>query len=67
MASLFKMDVKTLKGVGTKTAEALNNLNIQTVGDLINFYPREYEFWDEELDLNTALTRKNSCIAIKII
>lgn len=67
MASLFKMDVKTLKGVGTKTAEALNNLNIQTVGDLINFYPREYEFWDEELDLNTALTRKNSCISIKII
>lgn len=35
--------VKTIKGIGPKKAVALEKLGIQTVGDLLSFYPRDYE------------------------
>ena len=41
----FETDIKYLKGVGTKRAEALNRLGIDTVGALLRFYPRAYEDW----------------------
>ena len=40
-------DVRELKGIGDKTAGALKKLHIQTVGDLISFYPREYDRLEE--------------------
>lgn len=36
--------VRYIKGVGDKRAEQLARLGIYTVGDLINYYPRDYEF-----------------------
>ncbi|MBR5356911.1 MAG: ATP-dependent DNA helicase RecG, partial [Lachnospiraceae bacterium] len=38
------MPIKTLKGVGEKSAGLYNKLNIHTVEDLVKFYPRNYEF-----------------------
>lgn len=35
--------VTTLKGVGNKRAEALNQLGIESVYDLLTFYPFRYE------------------------
>ena len=35
--------VRTLKGVGTVRAQQLDRLGIQTVGDLVRYYPRDYE------------------------
>lgn len=35
--------VQTLKGVGPKKAEALQRAGIETVEDLLEFFPREYE------------------------
>lgn len=43
----FETDIKYLKGVGTKRAEALNRLGIDTVGALLRFYPRAYEDWSD--------------------
>ena len=34
--------VKYVKGVGEKRAETLKKLGIETLGDLIDFYPRTY-------------------------
>ncbi len=39
----LKDDISTLKGVGGKTKEKLNKLNISTIRDLILFYPRDFE------------------------
>ena len=36
-------NISCLVGVGQKRAEALKKLNIQTIGDLLGFYPRRYE------------------------
>ncbi len=35
--------VTSLKGVGAKRAQTLAKLNIKTIGDLLNFFPRKYE------------------------
>ena len=39
----IKNPVSTLSGAGPATVKALSNLNIFTIGDLLQFYPREYE------------------------
>ena len=39
----FQDSVTTLRGVGPKKAEALENLNINTLEDLCMLFPREYE------------------------
>ncbi len=40
------MDIRTLKGIGDKTAILFNKLDIYTVRDLINYYPRAYESYE---------------------
>ena len=42
MASLFKIDIQKLKGVGPKTAEYFRKLGVCTIGDLIKFFPKGY-------------------------
>lgn len=39
----IKNPVSTLSGAGPATVKALSNLNIFTIGDLLQFYPKEYE------------------------
>ena len=38
------MELTKLKGIGGKRAEEFENLGIYTVGDLINYLPRDYEY-----------------------
>jgi len=43
MSDIFKKEIQYLKGVGPKRAEAFAKLGINTLLDLINYYPRTYE------------------------
>ena len=36
-------EVTALKGIGPKKAQALEKLKIRTIGDLLAFFPRDYE------------------------
>ena len=58
MASLFKIDIQKLKGVGPKSAELLRRLGVCTVGDIIKFYPKEYEDWGKVQNLTFAKGKK---------
>lgn len=40
---MLDQSVRTLKGVGEARAAALGRLNIETVGQLLGFFPRDYE------------------------
>lgn len=42
----WKESVTTLKGIGAKKAAMLSELNINTVGDLLEFYPRQGAYLD---------------------
>ena len=40
-------DIAQLKGVGEKTRQMLARLNIFTVADLLEYYPRNYDIYGE--------------------
>ena len=67
MASLFKIDIKNLKGVGPKIAQLLNRLGVYTIGDIIRFFPRTYEDWTAVNTLQEACGQKDRCVRLKIL
>lgn len=62
-----QVKLEDLKSVGKKTAQYLNKLNIYNLADLLNFYPKKYEFWDYTTNLEVTESDKTYCIKIKII
>lgn len=67
MASLFKIDIKNLKGVGPKTSLFLNRLGVYTIGDIIRLFPRTYEDWTTVSTLQEACGQKDRCVRLKIL
>ena len=40
-------DITNIKGIGPKTEKNLNNLGISSINDLINYFPRDYESYED--------------------
>jgi len=54
------MQLKELKGIGEKTSELLNKLSIFCVEDLVNFYPRDYDIYENTIfvkDINDYMDK----------
>lgn len=58
-------DVKFIKGVGPARAKILNSLGIFTLGDLITYFPRDYE--DREKPKNIAEVEDGEEVLIEAI
>lgn len=67
MASLFNIEIKELKGVGPKSAQCLKALGVNTIGDLIKFYPRTYEDWCNVYTLSESVGNNERCVKLKIM
>ena len=39
--------IREIKGIGEKTERMFQKLNIRTVGDLIRYFPRGYDIYEE--------------------
>ena len=65
MNDIMKTDIRFLKGIGEKKAEGFRKLGINTVGDLLYFFPRGYEDWKNTVTITDA--RENEAVAIKAI
>lgn len=63
---MFNTDLKFIKGVGEKRAEALNSLGIHSVGSLLRYYPRAYENWGELTDIVSVNSGTAVCIRARI-
>lgn len=48
--------ITNIKGVGEKTAKLFQKLNIETVGELLYDYPRDYEDFKEPLAITDCVT-----------
>lgn len=45
------MEITALKGIGEKTAGLFHKLHVYTAEDLVHYYPRDYEYFSEPVDL----------------
>lgn len=67
MASLYKVKIEQLIGVGKKRAELFNKLGVYSVGDLLEFYPRSYEDWTESANLLQADHGDTVCVKGQVV
>lgn len=65
MNDIIKTDIRFLKGIGEKKAASFKKLGIETVWDLLTFYPRAYEDWLNTVAINDA--EENETVAVKAI
>lgn len=42
------MNIDGIKGIGEKTKELFEKINIYDTKDLINYYPRNYDFLENQ-------------------
>lgn len=45
------MNIRKLKGIGTRTEELFQNLDVYTTKDLMELYPRAYDSYDEPVNI----------------
>ena len=46
-----KSRVRELKGIGEKTEKIFQKLGIDTVGDLIRYFPRSYDVYEAPISI----------------
>ncbi len=55
-------DIRYLKGVGEKRAELFSKLGINSIGDLLDFYPRMYEDWSKVKKIKDTVIGETACV-----
>ncbi len=63
MTDITTTDIRFLKGIGDKRAQSFRKLGINTVADLLSFYPRGYEDWKNITPITDA--KENDTVAVK--
>ena len=58
----YQTSIRALKGVGEKRAQLFEKLGADTVGALLQLYPRQYEDWSQVTRIDAAPFDKNCCI-----
>ncbi len=66
MPSLYEIPIENLRGIGEKRAKLFKKININSVGDLIRYYPRTYENWSDVTQISDLPNLShNEAISIK--
>lgn len=55
-------DIRYLKGVGEKRAELFSKLGINSVGDILDYYPRMYEDWSKVKKISETVIGETACV-----
>ncbi|MBQ4568606.1 MAG: ATP-dependent DNA helicase RecG [Ruminococcus sp.] len=66
MSSLFELSVSALKGVGAVKAKLFSKLNINSVGELLYHFPREYEDWSKPVPISQVQGGELCCVRGKL-
>ncbi|MDM0933420.1 ATP-dependent DNA helicase RecG [Clostridium perfringens] len=59
-------DIGLVKGVGAKLKERLNKVGIFTVLDLLLYFPRDYEFLNDDISLNGDISDEKAILKCKV-
>ena len=58
--------IRTIKGIGEKTEKLLGKLGIFTVGDFLRYYPRDYDEYQEPVDIFNAVPGKKTAVLARL-
>ena len=61
----WNSDIREVKGIGEKTAKLFHKLNVFTVRDLIYYLPRDYEKFEEPL--NVSQLKEADVVSVKAV
>ncbi len=61
----LKKDIRFLKGVGTKKAQLLKKLQINTIKDLLDYFPSKYQDRTKILPLCQVFSKENEFVCVK--
>ena len=68
MDDFLQLNIKRLKGVGLKTELKLNKMGINTIGDIVSFYPRAYEDYSAPQKIEKVyLSGGTGCIKVSVV
>lgn len=62
METIWERKINCLKGIGQRRAELYHRLGIQTVGDLLRFFPRSYLDFSDPVSISQAKLNENNVI-----
>lgn len=62
----FSDDIITIKGIGEKSAPLFRKLGMNTVEDVINYFPRDYVYYEPEIDDKDSLRDDFLAIRAKV-
>ena len=63
---IFNMPISNLKGIGKTTELLFKKLNITNIGELLTFFPVDYEDWNNIKNIEECY-EKNSVIQIEVL
>ena len=66
MSSLFNKDIESLWGVGATRAKLFRKLGVDSIGALLEFYPRTYTDFTNNVSISEAPFNEDCCIKAKI-
>ena len=55
-----KTPLRELKGVGEKTEKLFQKIGITTAEELLRYYPRTYDIYEEPVEIASAEDRKST-------
>ncbi|MBO4863102.1 MAG: ATP-dependent DNA helicase RecG [Eubacterium sp.] len=56
-----------IKGIGEKTAKSFNSLGIETIDDLIHYYPRAYKTYTEPVSVSSTAEGDRVAVLCRIV
>ena len=59
-------NIRTIKGIGEKTEKLLGKLGIFTVGDFLRYYPRDYDEYQEPVEISQAIPGKKVAVFARL-
>lgn len=66
MLNITEREIKYINGIGVKKAELYQKLGVTTVGDLLCYYPRDYEDWSIITPIEDIQTNEICVIQAKV-
>ena len=65
--SLYDVPVSSLKGFGKTRAQLFSKLNINSVGELLRFYPRTYTAWGDITPVSELVNGEKALIKARVV